>query len=181
MYELFVLGELVTGDKHGYMLQEILKNAGGPYRQISSGTLYPLLSRMVDNGWIHLKLDETGGGKRPRKIYQITDAGQQKFLELMEKPLEFNMDTEHHFHFKMVYFRYVPKEIRLACLEQYLIYLETNLKHVTEFEAEITFYKPEPEKQRLQLMRVLDHRRQMGLTNIEWIRQEIEAVKSTEE
>lgn len=85
------------------------------------------------------------------------------------------------FHFKMVYFRYVPKKVRLACLEQYLIYLETNLKHVTDFEAEITFYKPEPEKQRLQLLRVLDHRKQMGMTNIEWIKNEMAAVNSEED
>ncbi|WP_433938679.1 PadR family transcriptional regulator [Paenibacillus lautus] len=181
MYEIFVLGELMTGDKHGYMLQEILKNTGGPYRQISSGTLYPLLSRMVDHEWIHLSLDGSGGGKRPRKIYGITDSGRRKFLELMEKPLEYNMDTEQTFHFKMVYFRYVPKRVRLDCLQQYLIYLETNLKHVTDFESEIAFYKPEPEKQRLQLLRVLDHRKQMGETNIEWIKKEIAAVKSEED
>ena len=29
MYEIFVLGELMTGDKHGYMLQEILKMQAG--------------------------------------------------------------------------------------------------------------------------------------------------------
>ncbi|WP_339224345.1 hypothetical protein [Paenibacillus sp. FSL W7-1332] len=102
MYEIFVLGELMTGDKHGYMLQEILKNA-------------------------------------------------------------------------------VPKKVRLDCLEQYLIYLETNLQHVTDFEAKITFYKPEPEKQRLQLLRVLDHRKQMAMTNIEWVKKEITAVKSEED
>lgn len=62
-----------------------------------------------------------------------------------------------------------------------MIYLETNLKHVTDFEAEITFYKPDPEKQRLQLLRVLDHRKQIGMTNIEWIRKEISTVKSEED
>jgi hypothetical protein len=136
---------------------------------------------MVDHEWIHLSLDGTGGGKRPRKIYGLTDSGRRKFLELMEKPLEYNMDTEQMFHFKMIYFRYVPKRVRLDCLQQYLIYLETNLKHVTDFEAEIAFYKPEPEKQRLQLLRVLDHRKQMGMTNIEWIKKEIAAVKSEED
>ncbi|GAB6929062.1 helix-turn-helix transcriptional regulator [Paenibacillus sp. JCM 10914] len=180
MYELFVLGELLTGDKHGYMLQEILKNAGGPYRQISSGTLYPLLSRMVDKEWI-LQLDDHAASKRPRKRYRITDSGRSQFHELMEAPLEYNPDTEHLFHFKMVYFRYVRKEVRLACLHQYLTYLETGLKHVTDLEAEIMFYKPEPEPQRIQLIRVLDHRKIMGMANIEWIKREINHVQSEHE
>lgn len=48
MYEIFVLGELMEMDKHGYLLQERLKRFVGPIRQISSGTLYPLISRLVD-------------------------------------------------------------------------------------------------------------------------------------
>lgn len=35
----------------------------------------------------------------------------------MEEPLEFNADTEMIFHFKMVYFRYVTKSIRISCLD----------------------------------------------------------------
>jgi len=181
MYELFVLGELMTGEKHGYMLQAILKNAGGPFRQISSGTLYPLLSRMVENGWIHLTMDEVPASKRPRKIYQITDTGRIRFLELMEKPLEYGADTTELFHYKMVYFRYVPKSVRLDCLNQYLKYLETNLKHVSDFESELMFYKPEPEQQRMQLLRVLDHRKRIGSADIEWVSAEIERLASEPE
>jgi DNA-binding PadR family transcriptional regulator len=180
MYELFVLGELMTGEKHGYILQEILKNTAGRIRQISSGTLYPLLSRLVDNGLINLRLEEESMGGRLRKIYELTDAGGERFQQLMEKPLEYNAETEHLFHYKMVYFQYVTKDVRLACLEQYLKYLQYTQKHVTNFELQIISQKPSPEKQRIQLLRVFDHRKQVGAADMDWVMKEIKRIKKEE-
>ncbi|WP_199617659.1 PadR family transcriptional regulator [Paenibacillus alkalitolerans] len=181
MYELFILGELMTGDKHGYLLQDILKNAVGPFRQISSGTLYPLLSRLVENGLIRQLADEGKEGARPRKLYQLTETGRQRFHELMAQPLEHNAEAELLFHFKMVYFLYVPKDVRLACLEQYLKYLQINLHYITGFESKILLYKPEPEKERVQLLRVIDHRKHVGAAGIRWVEEEIERIKSSGE
>lgn len=183
MYELFVLGELMTGDKHGYMLQDVLKNSVGLVRKISSGTLYPLLSRMTDAGWIHLRMEEETKGGRTRKIYGITEAGGKKFHELMGAPLESDAgaETELTFRFKMVYFQYVTKEVRLACLEQYLQIVEKNYRYVSDFEAYLLSSKPEPQKQRVQLLRVFDHRKRLGEVDRQWIREEIERVQTQED
>lgn len=178
MYELFILGELTAGEKHGYVLQEILKNALGPFRQLSAGTLYPLLSRMVEKGLIRLRPDGGSAGGRQRKIYEITENGRERFQQLMKEPLDFNAETEMLFHFKMVYFQYVAKEVRLACLEQYLKYLQYKMKHITDIEFFINMQKPEPEKQRVQLLRVLDRQKQIVAVDIEWVMNEIERVKT---
>ncbi|PYI56128.1 PadR family transcriptional regulator [Paenibacillus flagellatus] len=180
MYELFVLGELMTGDKHGYMLQDILKNAAGPTRQISSGTLYPLLSRLVDGGLIHLRHEEESEGGRTRKVYGVTEAGRARFRELMEEPLPYDGETERLFGFKMVYFQYVGKDVRLSCLRQYASYLEKNRKYVVDFEAKLLAHKPEPEKQRVQLLRVFDRRKTVWAAEIEWVKREIERVEKEE-
>ncbi|MDF2658139.1 MAG: transcriptional regulator, PadR-like family protein [Paenibacillus sp.] len=178
MYEIFVLGELTVGDRHGYILQEILKSALGPFRQISAGTLYPLLSRLVEDGFIELRPESGSSGSRPRKLYAITESGRIRFRQLMEAPLEFQADTEILFQFKTVYFRYVSKEARLACMEQYLTYAQYKLKHVTDREFQLHMQRPEPEKQRAQLLRVLDYRKQIGAAEIEWVKQEIERMKA---
>ncbi|MFD1956952.1 PadR family transcriptional regulator [Paenibacillus thailandensis] len=179
MYELFVLGELMTGEKHGYMLQDVLKNAVGTGRKISSGTLYPLLARMTENGWINLREEEETKGGRTKKIYEITRSGRERFQSLMAEPFDppMDADTQNTLRFKMVYFQYVDKEVRLACLNQYLHLLEQNLKHVKQFEFHLQTFKPEPEKQRIQLLRVFEHRKLLGETEMEWIKQEIERVK----
>lgn len=180
MYELFVLGELMTGTKHGYVLLDILKNSAGRIRPISSGTLYPLLSRLVESGLITLHEEEESAGGRVRKIYGITEAGRSRFRELMEKPLDINADTEHLFHYKMVYFRYVEKQVRLACMNQYLKYLQEMRNHAADIEARLLKWKPEPEKQRLQLLRMLDHRKHVGEADMAWIEKEIERIEREE-
>lgn len=180
MYELFVLGELMTGEKHGYMLQEILKNAAGPGRHISSGTLYPLLSRLVESGLIHLRHEEESEGGRLRKVYALTETGHERFQRLMEQPLDYNADTERLVHFKMVYFQYVAKEVRLDCLEQYLHYLQTTRRYVLNFESQLLAQKPSPEKQRIQLLRVFDHRKHVGAADIEWVTKEIARIQEEE-
>ncbi|RIX46570.1 PadR family transcriptional regulator [Paenibacillus nanensis] len=179
MYELFVLGELMTGEKHGYMLQDVLKNSVGMGRKISSGTLYPLLSRMTEEGWIRLRLEEETKGGRTKKIYEITEAGRIRFLQLMEKPLESSMDgeTELIFRFKMVYFLYVDKTVRLNCLTQYLHIIEKNYRLLAGFESDLQSYKPEPERQRVQLLRALDHRKRLAEVDIAWVKEEIERVR----
>ena len=52
MYELFVLGELMDGPHHGYLLREILGRLLGPFRHISCGVLYPLIRQLEREGLI---------------------------------------------------------------------------------------------------------------------------------
>ncbi|WP_159883288.1 PadR family transcriptional regulator [Paenibacillus puerhi] len=180
MYELFVLGELMTGKKHGYMLQDVLKNSVGLGRKLSSGTLYPLLTRMTEQGWITLLTEEETKGGRTKKIFDITEVGRDRFLQLMKKPFDSTLEgeTELMLQFKLVYFQYVAKEVRLSSLEQYLLILEKNFKHITDFESALATYQPEPEKQRVQLLRALDRQARLREVDIQWIKEEIERVRT---
>ncbi|MCC3376053.1 PadR family transcriptional regulator [Cohnella sp. REN36] len=179
MYELFVLGELRTGDKHGYMLQEVLMRIGTA-RKISSGTLYPLLSRLTEEGLIHLHLEEETEGGRAKKIYTLAEAGKVRFAGLMAEPLAHGPDAELLLRIKMVYFRYVPKTVRIACLTQYLDYLRGQYDYVARFERQLIAAKPEPEIQRIQLLRTLDHRKHMGEADMAWVRAEIARVEASD-
>ncbi|UFJ42601.1 PadR family transcriptional regulator [Brevibacillus humidisoli] len=177
MYDLFVLGELMTEGTHGYVLQERLTHAVGPIRRISSGTLYPLLSRFVKKGWISLQLGGEQQRRRQRKIYELTTAGRERFLELMAEPIPISTDAELMFHFKMAYFQYVTKEVQLACLKQYLEYLHVNLRYVNA-ESQMIRSKQIPEQKRIQLLRMFDHRRHVAEADIAWVRQEIDRIKT---
>src|SRR5262249_32839433 len=52
LYELFVLGRLMSQPFHGYLLRQLLGVAIGPTRQISWGVLYPLIRRLEGGGLI---------------------------------------------------------------------------------------------------------------------------------
>ncbi len=70
--ELCVLSLLKSNDRYGYeLVAEISKNI-----EISEGTIYPLLRRLKDEGYVNTYLEESREGP-PRKYYQLTDKGEQ--------------------------------------------------------------------------------------------------------
>ena len=67
-----VLAVLSQGESHGYAISEVLRQHG--FTRIKGGTLYPLLKRLEDQGfvehaWLH---DQAGPG---RKQFTLTAQG----------------------------------------------------------------------------------------------------------
>ncbi len=65
---------------HGQWIIHELRRHG---YDISPGTLYPLLGRLVRRGWLSCTR-EWGGGKRARKDYRLTAKG-KKVLQLIRE------------------------------------------------------------------------------------------------
>ena len=60
MYDLLLLGSLITSDKTGYKLQKIVGSALQPMRKVSSGVLYPSLERLEKEGLVTSTIYEDG-------------------------------------------------------------------------------------------------------------------------
>ncbi|MFC6356971.1 PadR family transcriptional regulator [Luethyella okanaganae] len=71
---LATLGLLVRGPVHGYALLEQLRALG--FARVQGGTLYPLLKRFNDQGWVNYEWvhDEAGPG---RKVFSLTPEGRR--------------------------------------------------------------------------------------------------------
>jgi DNA-binding PadR family transcriptional regulator len=54
--------------------------------EVSPGTLYPMLARMEDRGWLRCKVDPDGGA-RARKEYSLTKKGRD-VLALLRQQVE---------------------------------------------------------------------------------------------
>lgn len=68
--ELCVLSMLTKKDCYGYeLVNEISKNI-----LIAEGTIYPLLKRLKDEGYLTTYLEESQEGP-PRKYYKLTELG----------------------------------------------------------------------------------------------------------
>jgi PadR family transcriptional regulator PadR len=76
--ELCVLSLLARADRYGFALV----GAISAEIKISEGTIYPLLKRIKDEGYVSTYLQESSEGP-PRKYYRITDYGRQHFAELL--------------------------------------------------------------------------------------------------
>lgn len=82
--ELCVLALLVDKNRYGYdLVNEISKSI-----QISEGTIYPLLRRLKNVGYVTTYLQESQEGA-PRKYYKLTESGQKITSELKNDWLDF--------------------------------------------------------------------------------------------
>ena len=74
--ELAVLGLLHEGPMHGYELRKRLNLMLGWGRVLSYGSLYPTLKKMLRSNLIEeTSVSSTPVTKRPRIVYQVTEAG----------------------------------------------------------------------------------------------------------
>ncbi|WP_420618299.1 PadR family transcriptional regulator [Candidatus Poriferisocius sp.] len=134
MLDLAVLGLLKEGDLHGYELNKRLKSLVGGYAN-SYGALYPALARLERRGWVssaavalEVVTDEHGSEEnarrsrkrstrsksgRTRKVYQITEAGEDHLLELLQE----DANNERRFRLQLAFCRFLPPDRRLALFE----------------------------------------------------------------
>lgn len=78
--ELCVMSMLAKKDCYGYeLVNEISKNI-----MIAEGTIYPLLKRLKDGGYLTTYLEESQEGP-PRKYYKLTQLGIKTKNELVKE------------------------------------------------------------------------------------------------
>jgi PadR family transcriptional regulator, regulatory protein PadR len=82
--ELCVLALLKVRDWYGYeMVMEICKHF-----DMSEGSIYPLLRRLMTEGYFTTYLKESSEGP-PRKYYKLTDKGDEFYSGLKKEWMEF--------------------------------------------------------------------------------------------
>jgi DNA-binding PadR family transcriptional regulator len=144
--ELAILGLLKEQELHGYELKKRLAETLGVTSGVSFGSLYPALARLevakavkaVEANGSGLPIPSTGSlggelavfrarrsppkGSRGKKVYGITDRGEQLFEELLVADST-SSDDERVFHLRLAFARYLPPHARLGLLERRRAYL----------------------------------------------------------
>jgi len=89
--EMLLLQALSERPGHGYELIQRLQASSEGRFHLKEGTLYPILYRLEDGGWIVPEWQQPAGGERgvPRKVYQLTEAGHRRLQELTSHWREF--------------------------------------------------------------------------------------------
>ena len=74
--EILILGVLRDEEKHGYQIAlDVAEGSAGLF-ELRHGTLYPILHRLEERGWIRGRWDGARGGRR-KKVYRLTVAGRK--------------------------------------------------------------------------------------------------------
>jgi transcriptional regulator len=74
--ELLVLTLLAQKPRHGYEVGRLIELRSGGRLEFRVTTLYPVLYRMENRGWIHGRWVEKPGERR-RCVYEVTEHGHQ--------------------------------------------------------------------------------------------------------
>ena len=107
MLNFAILGLLREEPRHGYELKRALGDLG--FWQVSFGSLYPALRRLEKAGFIEAA---KGGGRR--KAYRITEAGGDRFGEMLA---ETGDDSDRGFQLHLAFLGYLEPQRRLGMLE----------------------------------------------------------------
>jgi DNA-binding PadR family transcriptional regulator len=177
-FELFILGELMDGVYHGYLLRDILTRMLGPYRRVSWAAIYPLIHRLERQGFI--TRDESDSSAEERELtgrqrfaYAITESGRERFATLLAQPGKRNAAYRELFAIKLLYLnRLTPMERRalVADCMDYLARQRDHLRHV--FTAQSTT-STLPDVQREQIFRMMRFRLAGVEAEIGWLEGEI--------
>lgn len=181
-FELFILGELMDGVYHGYLLRDILARMLGPYRQISWAAIYPLIHRLERQGFI-TREDEAQGAPRTedaaqpvgrqRQAYAITASGRERFHELLTQPGKRNAGYREMFAIKLMYLNYLTPEQRRALFAEcgdYLTRQRDHLRHVFTAQSTTSVL---PDIQREQIFRMMRFRLAGVEAEIRWLEEEM--------
>ena len=78
--EMLVLETVCDRSTYGYELLGRLKERSGGLFALKEGTLYPILYRLEDDGFVTASWSAGEGRIAPKKIYTATDAGRAEAL-----------------------------------------------------------------------------------------------------
>lgn len=91
---VIVLKLISEQDMYGYDIIQQLDTLSGGYYKLKEGTLYPVLYRLEDNGWIEsYRVMREEERKVPRKYYKITSEGTNALKEQIDFWKNFNLIT----------------------------------------------------------------------------------------
>jgi len=135
---------------HGYELRKRLNLMLGWGRVLSYGSLYPALKKMLRSSLIaEVAATSTPVTRRPRIVYQLTEAGHQEFQQLMSEvgPTAWEDDN---FDIRFAFFGRTDMEIRLRVLEGRRIRLQERLDRV---QRELSMTEKEVDRYAAELQR----------------------------
>src|SRR5579862_3382630 len=133
MYELMILTFLMRGPMHGYLIAKIINDIIGPYAKVSNGRLYPLLAKLEAEGLIvAAEVPPQGvGHERRQRAFQITEAGRERFHQVMMDTTSNPADYVHLFWVKVMYFEYLTPAEQMYLVEHYINFCQTHIFHLT--------------------------------------------------
>jgi DNA-binding PadR family transcriptional regulator len=102
--ENVLLGFLIQDPMHGYDLHQRVEEELGRIWYVGMSNLYAALKRLEEADQVEVMLMDQESYP-PRKVYHVTSAGRQRFLEWVREPIPSMRDMRVEFPAKLYFFR----------------------------------------------------------------------------
>jgi DNA-binding PadR family transcriptional regulator len=130
MYELIILSLLMRGATHGYVVAGVINDVIGPFARASNGRIYPLLTKLEEDGLIVVRTEATSAGGRVSRTFAITAAGRVRFRQLMLDTSSSPREYRELFAFKVTAFDQLTADERRQLVEHYLDFARAHVRHL---------------------------------------------------
>ncbi len=127
-YELIILGTLMVGPFHGYLIAKIMQNILGPYGKISAG-VEPVSEQQ--------ERQQHRRSHIPSRRYRITGDGRKRLHDLMLDTTSYLGEYQKVFLQKVAYFSFLQPEERLQLIEHYIGYCQRLVSYGTARAEEL--------------------------------------------
>ena len=174
MYELIVLSLLMRSRLHGYLIVKIVNDMIGPWAKISSGTLYPLLSRMEQARLIAVVTAENQvvAGERQTRTFTITEEGRKRFHQVMMDMSSNLGDYQKIFRYKMGFIDLLQPQERLLLFNHYINYCQTSILHLQTERASLAHELSHQRQPRFltNVLGAMEHIERQWQAELDWVR-----------
>jgi DNA-binding PadR family transcriptional regulator len=159
--DILVLAHLTKRPAHGYEIKKRVDMSVGSPR-LNNNVLYPALKRFEEAGAIEGELVPQQGVP-PRRVFHLTEAGQDLLRNLLEDFPEDLADSEDEFLTRLAFFHLVAPRVRLDILALRQGALRRRIDHLNHM-ARLAADGDQPYTQRL-----LDFQVGKAQSELDWI------------
>ncbi|MDO3408935.1 PadR family transcriptional regulator [Saccharibacillus sp. CPCC 101409] len=170
--DILILGQLLTGPKHGYEIKKNVQEALGDTFELNNNALYPALRRFLAMGAMTKEI-EKGDGKPDRHVYLLTETGEETFNELVRDFPEKAAVNQIEFLVRVALFERLNPEVQFDILRKRLAVLDEQMKRNLQYERL-------PAQDRF-MAEVISFKKDQTEQEREWVRRLIGEIQAEEE
>lgn len=134
--KLLLLGLLLSHGMHGYQINEMLQQNPGTPISLKKSNAYRLLGDMEQEGWVTHVL-EREGNRPPRRVYSVTENGENAFYRLLRKNLSAHVSPEFPSCVGLDFIHKLPLEEAVSLLENRLKLVKGKFQQLDDVSEEI--------------------------------------------
>ena len=167
--ELAILSLVSESPRHGYEIEQIIEQRGmREWTEIGFSSIYYLLKRLEQSGWIKSDLETVAGRGPARRIYHITTAGQETWQEGALRLLAEPQHVTSPFLLGLSNLPGLPVDASVGALLKYSQQLEERLDYLL---ARLEAQRGAP----AHVVAMFDFSRTMIRAELTWVRQWIQS------